>query len=88
MKVTSANNVKVYTVSGDSERPLPEWLIRQKKRQLRNDAGPITFFPECKVNNFAEFQNRIELLQDFEFPEASNRVKVTRDGNYAVATGM
>jgi ribosome biogenesis protein ENP2 len=39
MKVTSANNVKVYTVSGDSERPLPEWLIRQKKRQLRNDAG-------------------------------------------------
>jgi len=34
-----------------------------------------------------EFRNRIELIQDFEFPEASNRIKVSADGNYAVATG-
>ena len=38
--------------------------------------------------NFVEFRNRIELIQDFEFPEASNRIKVSTDGNYAVATGI
>jgi ribosome biogenesis protein ENP2 len=34
-----------------------------------------------------DFQSRIELIQDFEFPEASNRIRVSRDGNFAVATG-
>jgi len=39
MKVASANNVKVYTVSGQAVRALPEWLVRQKKRSLRDDPG-------------------------------------------------
>jgi hypothetical protein len=39
MKVASANNVKVYTVSGEAVRTLPDWLIRQKKRALRDDPG-------------------------------------------------
>ena len=39
MKVSSANNVKVYTVSGEAVRTLPEWLIRAKKRQLKDDPG-------------------------------------------------
>lgn len=29
----------------------------------------------------------MELIQNFEFPEASNRIKTTRDGKFAVATG-
>jgi ribosome biogenesis protein ENP2 len=41
----------------------------------------LTWF--CK-----EWRNRIELIQDFEFPEASYRIKVTRDGKYAVASGI
>jgi len=28
------------------------------------------------------------LIQDFEFPEASNKIKCTADGNYTVATGV
>jgi len=39
MKVASANNVKVYTVSGQAVRALPDWLVRQKKRSLRDDPG-------------------------------------------------
>jgi len=39
MKVASANNVKVYTVSGEAVRNLPDWLVRQKKRALRDDPG-------------------------------------------------
>jgi ribosome biogenesis protein ENP2 len=84
MKVASANNVKVYTVSGQVVRALPDWLIRQKKRSLRDDPGTS---PVSKAD-FVEFRNRIELIQDFEFPEASNRIKVSADGNYAVATGI
>ncbi|KAG0696289.1 hypothetical protein DFH29DRAFT_1082955, partial [Suillus ampliporus] len=32
-------------------------------------------------------QGNIELIQGFEFPEASNKIKTTRDGYYAIATG-
>ncbi|EST08228.1 hypothetical protein PSEUBRA_002319 [Kalmanozyma brasiliensis GHG001] len=34
-----------------------------------------------------EILSRIELIQDFEFPEASNRLAATRDGQSIVATG-
>lgn len=34
-----------------------------------------------------EYQNRVELIQDFEFTEASIKIKVTPDGKYAIATG-
>lgn len=73
LQVTTANNVKVYTVSGGlGSRSIPDWLVRQKKKALKKDF---------------DFRTRVELIQDFEFPEASNRVKCTRDGKYVVATG-
>ncbi|KAF8476055.1 WD40-repeat-containing domain protein [Kalaharituber pfeilii] len=73
MKVTYQNGVSIYTVSGSStSRSLPDWLIRKRKRSLKNDV---------------EFQNRIELIQDFEFEEASQCIRVSRDGEYAMATG-
>lgn len=31
--------------------------------------------------------NKIELIQDFEFPEASNKLRFTRDGLHIMATG-
>jgi hypothetical protein len=34
-----------------------------------------------------EFRHRIELLQDFGFPEAAIRIRTTRDGRFAIATG-
>ena len=34
-----------------------------------------------------EYRRRIELLQDFEFPEASQRVRLSDDGNCVLATG-
>src|SRR4051812_27444827 len=74
LQVSNPNNVKIYTVSGgDGTRSIPDWLARRKKRSLKNDI---------------EWRTRIELIQDFEFPEASTRVKTTRDGKYAVAAGV
>ena len=34
------------------------------------------------------WRNRIELIQDFEFPQASNRLKATDDGQYIMGTGV
>ncbi|KAI9316836.1 WD40-repeat-containing domain protein [Dichotomocladium elegans] len=73
LPVTSANSVKVYTVSGGlGSRSIPDWIVRKRKKALKKDE---------------EYRTRVELLQDFEFPEASNRIKTTRDGNYVMATG-
>ncbi|EPQ27682.1 uncharacterized protein PFL1_04820 [Pseudozyma flocculosa PF-1] len=82
---------RVYTVSGGSaatsgaggtsanSTSLPDILRRSGssvKRKRRRTAI---------ANN--EILSRIELIQDFEFPEASNKIRSTRDGNNIVATG-
>jgi ribosome biogenesis protein ENP2 len=73
MKLTNPNDVPVYTISGASTaRPLPDWLARKRKRSLKNDP---------------EYANRVELLQDFEFEEASSCVRVSDDGNWVMSTG-
>ena len=73
MKLSNSGTVPVYTVAGSSTaRALPEWLARQKKRALKNDN---------------EYQNRVEVLQDFEFEEASVCVRVSDDGEWVMSTG-
>jgi ribosome biogenesis protein ENP2 len=73
MKLTNPNEVLVYTISGASTaRPLPDWLARKRKRSLKNDP---------------EYANRVELLQDFEFEEASSCIRVSDDGEWVMSTG-
>ncbi|AAS53839.1 AFR468Wp [Eremothecium gossypii ATCC 10895] len=73
LKSTSASDISVYQVSGTNvSRSLPDWIAKKRKRSLKNDL---------------EWQNRVELIQDFEFSEASNKIKVSPDGQYAMATG-
>jgi ribosome biogenesis protein ENP2 len=73
MKLTNPHDVPVYTISGsDTARPLPDWLARKRKRSLKNDP---------------EYANRVELLQDFEFEEASSCIRVSEDGDWVMSTG-
>lgn len=73
MKLTNTNSVPIYTIAGASTaRPLPEWLARKRKRSLKKDA---------------EYAQRVELLQDFEFDEASQCVRVSEDGEWVMSTG-
>lgn len=73
MKLSNPGTVPVYTISGASTaRPLPDWLARRRKRSLKSDA---------------EYQNRVELLQDFEFDEASCCIRVSEDGEWVISTG-
>lgn len=74
MKLSNQSEVPVYTISGsNTARPLPEWLARRRKRSLKDDP---------------EYANRVELLQDFEFEEASHCVRVSEDGEWVMSTGM
>jgi ribosome biogenesis protein ENP2 len=73
MKLTNPNDVPVYTISGASTaRPLPDWLARKRKRSLKSDP---------------EYANRVELLQDFEFEEASSCIRISEDGEWVMSTG-
>ncbi|ODV72592.1 ribosome biosynthesis protein ENP2 [Cyberlindnera jadinii NRRL Y-1542] len=73
LKSTYSGDVSVYQVSGASvSRSLPDWMAKKRKKQLKNDI---------------DYQTRIELIQDFEFSEASNKIRVTPDGQFAMATG-
>ena len=56
-----------------SGKQLPAWLSETNKRKLRKDA---------------EYQRRVELVQDLEFSTASSRVKLSPDGNYLCVTGI
>ncbi|KAF2767266.1 WD40 repeat-like protein [Teratosphaeria nubilosa] len=73
MKLSNPSAVPVYTIAGASTaRPLPEWLARKRKRSLKKDS---------------EYASRVELLQDFEFAEASCCVRVSADGEWVMSTG-
>lgn len=45
-------------------------------------------FSTKKLKKNEEFVNRIEILQDFDFPVTAGSLKVSNDGNYIFATGI
>jgi ribosome biogenesis protein ENP2 len=71
--------IKVYTVNGStagSSSSLPDWLTRKRAAKGKGKRA---------IRETVE--GTIELIQHFDFPEASNRIKTTRDGHHAIATG-
>jgi len=74
-----ASNVKVYTVNGaaaGSSLSLPDWLTRKRQAQRKGKRAAKE-----------HYEGTVELIQGFEFPEASNKIKTTREGLHAIATG-
>jgi ribosome biogenesis protein ENP2 len=63
--------VPVYTVAGSST-----------SRNL-----PDTLSQRQKLKKDPEYANRVELLQDFEFEEASQCVRISEDGEWVMSTG-
>ncbi|KIJ61427.1 hypothetical protein HYDPIDRAFT_96475 [Hydnomerulius pinastri MD-312] len=77
--VAAGSDVKVYTVNGavaGSSSSIPDWLTRKRISKTKGKRA---------LREHVEGQ--IELIQGFEFPEASNKIKTTRDGRHAIATG-
>uniref|UniRef100_A0A2K5CZC0 Nucleolar protein 10 n=1 Tax=Aotus nancymaae TaxID=37293 RepID=A0A2K5CZC0_AOTNA len=71
MQVSSLNEVKIYSLSYG--KSLPEWLSDRKKRALQKKDVDV--------------RRRIELIQDFEMPTVCTTIKVSKDGQYILATG-
>jgi ribosome biogenesis protein ENP2 len=79
MVAVDTQSVKVYTVNGaaiGSASSLPDWLVRKRAAKAKG-----------KRAIRERVEGSIELIQHFEFPEASNRIKTTRDGHHVIATG-
>ncbi|TFK71905.1 hypothetical protein BDN72DRAFT_887452 [Pluteus cervinus] len=77
--VADFGDVKVYTVNGataGSSSSLPDWLTR--KRAVKGKGKRVVR---------EQVEGTVELIQGLEFPEASNRIKVTKDGHHVIATG-
>ena len=80
MVATTPDAVKIYTVNGaaaGSSSSLPDWLTRKRATKAKGARRAVR----------ERVEGTIELIQHFEFPEASIRVKTTRDSHHAIATG-
>ena len=76
--VADPSSVRVYTVNGPAagtSSSLPDWLIRKRASK------------KGKREKREHIEGTLELIQHFEFPEASNKIKTTRDGHHVIATG-
>ncbi|KAI6021783.1 WD40-repeat-containing domain protein [Pisolithus microcarpus] len=77
--VVVSGDVKVYTVNGavaGSSSSIPDWITRKRAAKTKG-----------KRALRERVEGQVELIQGFEFPEASNKVRTTRDGHHVVATG-
>ncbi|XP_072936537.1 nucleolar protein 10 [Epargyreus clarus] len=72
MQVSEIDNVKIYNLSAG--KSLPDWLTERKKRAL------------LKKN--VDLRRRIELIQEFDMPGVSTSIRVSKDGQYIMATGI
>ncbi|KAM3964735.1 nucleolar protein 10-like [Aphomia sociella] len=72
MQVFEIDNVKIYNLS--TGKSLPDWLTERKKRAL------------LKKN--VDLRRRIELIQEFDMPGVSTNLRVSKDGQYIMASGI
>ena len=73
MKVSELNGVKIYDLS--SGKSVPECVEEAKRRKI-------------KLKELNEYSNRIDLIQDLEYPVSCNRLRISDDNNYIVTAGV
>ncbi|KAK6751893.1 hypothetical protein RB195_003361 [Necator americanus] len=71
MQVASINDVKIYNLSAG--KSIPEWMSSEARRKAERKSIDV--------------RRRVQLIQDFEMPDVSHTVNVSRDGRYVFATG-
>lgn len=73
VQVSEINGLKIYNLTGG--RSLFE-MVKESN------------FSHKKLKKNEEFMNRIEIIQEFEFPVSAGCMKVSNDGNYIFASGI
>ena len=71
MDVVERSSTRIYSLS--TGPTLPEWLGERARRNLSKRDSAI--------------RRRIELLQDFQMPCASSKLRQSHDGRYILAAG-
>lgn len=71
MKLSNSSTVPVYTVAGSSTARPIPEWLAKRRNQKKGH----------------DYANKIELLQDFEFEEASQCIRISDDGQWAMSTG-
>lgn len=62
--------------------------IPRREESEEPSRTPESTLIRCRsLKNDPEFANRVELLQDFGFEEASQCVRVSEDGDWVMSTG-
>jgi ribosome biogenesis protein ENP2 len=70
--------VKLYEADGvkvfnvTADKVIPSWVSKKRGKKLSKDA---------------DYARHIDLIQDFGFPSACHRIKVTQEGHHIFATG-
>uniref|UniRef100_A0AC35TGB5 NUC153 domain-containing protein n=1 Tax=Rhabditophanes sp. KR3021 TaxID=114890 RepID=A0AC35TGB5_9BILA len=71
MQSLRSNDIKIYNISAG--KSVPEWINdRERRKQEQKDV---------------DLRRRIQLIQDFEMPDVSNAIALSRDGRYCFASG-
>ena len=79
MAAVDASSLRLRELNGvkvyevSSSHVAPEWAKEKNKRKLRKDA---------------DYQRRIELVQDLNFPSSSTRAKLSPDGQFLIVSGL
>ncbi|TIB78435.1 hypothetical protein E3Q22_02618 [Wallemia mellicola] len=83
------STAKVYCVNGQPSSgasSLPQWISKRRLAAERT-AGKSRKRSKAKVKERGLEESQLTLIQEFGFPEASNKVRTTPDGEFALATG-
>uniref|UniRef100_A0A183FCH0 Lactonase family protein n=1 Tax=Heligmosomoides polygyrus TaxID=6339 RepID=A0A183FCH0_HELPZ len=95
MQVASVNDVKIYNLSAGKSIPeaclgpififrATSWMNSEARRRAeRKSLGGSHGFV---LLLYEDVRRRVQLIQDFEMPDISGTVDVSRDGRYVFAT--
>jgi ribosome biogenesis protein ENP2 len=99
LKVSSLNGVQIYNCAAG--KTTPQWFdeASKNKTNLKYNAGrstsryqpPRALRPErvlLRACVCAEFRNRIEVIQGFDMPTASTRIKVSPNQKFVCVAGV
>ncbi|VDM69917.1 unnamed protein product, partial [Strongylus vulgaris] len=81
MQVASINDVKIYNLSAGKN--IPEWMNAEARRRAERKSIGVTRLRKI----YLDVRRRVQLIQDFDMPDVSHTVNISRDGRYVFATG-
>ena len=73
MKVSTLNGVKIYDLSAG--KSMVQYMAEAKHRKV-------------KLKDLEEYRSRIDLIQDLDFSISAQRLRITPDNNYILASGL